>query len=123
MEIREVLKSQYLAALEMMRQAVERCPESLWDDPQDHNRFWHVAFHTLFYTHLHLQADGAPGGARRDRGPVAGPRGQGRVSAGPGARAGPAEGKDPERRSRRAPFRQFANLFRLSYNSDGRRPR
>jgi hypothetical protein len=55
MEIREVLKSQYLAALEMLQLAVERCPEWLWDDAQDRNRFWHVAFHALFYTHLYLQ--------------------------------------------------------------------
>jgi len=50
-----VCKSQYRAALEMLRQAISRCPESLWDDRQDKNRFWHVAYHTLFYAHLYLQ--------------------------------------------------------------------
>ena len=55
MDTRAVLKSQYRAALEMLRQAVARCPGPLWDDPQDRNRFWHVAYHALFYTHLYLQ--------------------------------------------------------------------
>jgi hypothetical protein len=50
-----VISSQYLAALRMLRQAIARCPEALWDDARDANRFWHVAFHTLFYTHLYLQ--------------------------------------------------------------------
>ena len=55
MDARAAIKSQYLAALEMLRQAITHCPESLWDDPQDKNRFWHVAYHALFYTHLYLQ--------------------------------------------------------------------
>ena len=55
MDTKTVCKSQYLAALAMLRQAVTRCPESLWDDPADKNRFWHVAYHALFYTHLYLQ--------------------------------------------------------------------
>jgi hypothetical protein len=55
MDIKGVIKSQYLAALAMLRQAIARCPESLWDDGADKNRFWHVAYHALFYTHLYLQ--------------------------------------------------------------------
>jgi|WetSurMetagenome_2_1015567.scaffolds.fasta_scaffold175542_2 hypothetical protein len=46
---------QYYAALEMLRLAVTKCPDILWDDPNDKNKFWHIAFHTLFYTHLYLQ--------------------------------------------------------------------
>lgn len=55
MNVKGVVASQYLAALEMLRQAILRCPESLWDDPGHTNRFWHVAFHAIFYTHLYLQ--------------------------------------------------------------------
>ena len=55
MNSREAIRSQYHAALEMLKQAIVKCPESLWDDPADKNRFWHVAYHTLFYTHLYLQ--------------------------------------------------------------------
>ena len=51
----EAIRAQYHAALEMLWQAVSRCPPSLWDNPDDRNRFWHVAYHALFYTHLYLQ--------------------------------------------------------------------
>ncbi len=54
----EILCSQYRAALEMLKQAVVRCPPELWDDAQDRNRFWHVAYHALFYTHLYLHPRG-----------------------------------------------------------------
>ena len=54
MKVQEVIKSQYQAALEMLRRAVVKCPESLWDDPTYKNRFWHLAYHALFYTHLYL---------------------------------------------------------------------
>lgn len=50
-----ILISQYQAALEMLKQAILRCPESLWDSADDKTKFWHLAYHTLFYTHLYLQ--------------------------------------------------------------------
>lgn len=55
MSVQEVIKSQYLAALEMLKSAVTQCPGVLWDDAAYQNRFWHTAFHTLFYVHLYLQ--------------------------------------------------------------------
>jgi hypothetical protein len=55
MNTKEIIKSQYLASLEMLRGAVIQCPDSLWDDPAYKNRFWHVVYHALFYTHLYLQ--------------------------------------------------------------------
>lgn len=55
MTIQETIQSQYQAALEMLRQAIVDCPAALWDDPARRNRFWHVAYHALFYTHLYLQ--------------------------------------------------------------------
>ncbi len=53
--IHSTIESQYFTALAMLEQAVQKCPASVWDDGQDKNRFWRVAFHTLFYTHLYLQ--------------------------------------------------------------------
>ena len=38
-----------------MRQVIIKCPDSLWDDEAAKNRFWHIAYHALFYTHLYLQ--------------------------------------------------------------------
>jgi diadenosine tetraphosphatase ApaH/serine/threonine PP2A family protein phosphatase len=54
-KIKEVITSQYMAALEMLAQAITQCPQNLWADPDDQNQFWHVAYHALFYTHLYLQ--------------------------------------------------------------------
>ncbi len=47
--------SQYLAALEMLKLAVKNCPSERWNDPADKTRFWQVAYHALFYTHLYAQ--------------------------------------------------------------------
>jgi hypothetical protein len=57
--IRSILKSQYHAALTMLRDALERCPEDLWTDTSYKNSFWQVAYHTLFFTHLYLQPNEA----------------------------------------------------------------
>src|SRR5260370_38850121 len=46
---------QYRASLAMLGQAIHLCPESLWKDKEYPNRFWHIAYLALFYTHLYLQ--------------------------------------------------------------------
>lgn len=56
MDTQSIVASQFHAALDMFEQAVTRCPAALWDDPADRNRFWQVAYHTLFYVHLYLQS-------------------------------------------------------------------
>ena len=56
MRIKEIIKSQYYASLEMLRQAVVGCPDSLWRDPEYKNPFWHIAYHAVFYTHFYLHA-------------------------------------------------------------------
>lgn len=55
MDTLEIITSQYHAALEMLKQAIARCPEDLWNDQEHKNRFWHISYHVLFYTHLYLQ--------------------------------------------------------------------
>jgi hypothetical protein len=37
MDVKETIKSQYYASLEMLRQAILACPESLWDGPEYKN--------------------------------------------------------------------------------------
>jgi hypothetical protein len=54
-DTKEIIKSQYLAALGMLCKAVKSCPPQLWDDDKAKNRFWQVSYHALFYTHLYLQ--------------------------------------------------------------------
>jgi hypothetical protein len=55
MNIKDSVKSQYLASLEMLQQAVVSCPDTMWDDRTYKNVFWHVSYHLLFFTHLYLQ--------------------------------------------------------------------
>src|SRR5512139_2830844 len=55
MNLPEIIVSQYQASLEMLKQTITCCPESIWDRPGDKSKFWHIAYHALFYTHLYLQ--------------------------------------------------------------------
>jgi hypothetical protein len=61
-----LLVSQYRASLAMLGQAIEICPEDLWLASDYRNRFWHIAYHALFYTYFYLQAGEAdfPGWAK-----------------------------------------------------------
>lgn len=53
--IRQSILGQYRAGLDMLGNAMELCPEDLWFSTEYRNRFWHIAYHSLFYTHLYLQ--------------------------------------------------------------------
>jgi uncharacterized damage-inducible protein DinB len=45
---------QFAAAVQMLQQAIEACPDDLWDDRTDGSPFWHLAYHALFYTDFYL---------------------------------------------------------------------
>jgi hypothetical protein len=53
--VRETILRQYRAGLEMLGQAVERCPDELWLSSEYPNRFWHIAYHSVFYVHFYVQ--------------------------------------------------------------------
>ncbi|MBI4763898.1 MAG: DinB family protein [Deltaproteobacteria bacterium] len=55
MDYSKIIISQYQAALKMLQQTIIRCPDSIWDSPEDQTKFWHIAYHALFYTHFYLQ--------------------------------------------------------------------
>jgi hypothetical protein len=55
MHTKQILQSQYFAALAMLKQAILKCPPAVWDAQQDKDRFWFKAYHTLFYAHKYLQ--------------------------------------------------------------------
>ncbi len=38
----------------MLERAINECPEELWVSTDYTNPFWHVAYHTLYYTNLYL---------------------------------------------------------------------
>lgn len=53
--LQHALQQQYDAALRMLRIAVERCPDELWDNRGGGEApFWQQAMHTVFYTRLYL---------------------------------------------------------------------
>lgn len=53
--LRPALKGQYHAALDMLKGAIEGCPDALWESGTPPRNFWRIVYHTLFYTHLYLQ--------------------------------------------------------------------
>ena len=52
--MRAALHGQFLAALDMIGNAIEVCPESLWGDPSAEPQFWYITHHTLFWTDYYL---------------------------------------------------------------------
>lgn len=74
------ITAQIRAALKMLRSAIEACPDPLWDRETDHNPFWALAYHTLYFAHLYLspseeafepferEVEGHPGFGRIDLG-------------------------------------------------------
>jgi hypothetical protein len=52
---RQPILHQYRAALEMLHRAIAACPDHLWFSVEYRNRFWHIAYHSVFYTHFYLQ--------------------------------------------------------------------
>ena len=56
-QLRSVLKSQYHASLAMLREAVERCPDTTWYDTTPTNAFWQIAYHALFFAQFYMQPD------------------------------------------------------------------
>lgn len=56
MDIRGSLKRQYHASLKTLRIAIDKCPDTMWNNPADGGAaFCRVAYHTLFFAHFYLQ--------------------------------------------------------------------
>jgi hypothetical protein len=52
-----MIERQMEAAIQMVRSAIEHCPDSLWDDRDEGTPFWQLAYHALFYADLYLSED------------------------------------------------------------------
>lgn len=77
MDTKSVINSQFHAALDMLAQTIERCPERVWYDDAPRNKAWHIAYHALFYVHLYIQpseADFVPWPSHRQNYEVMGGR-------------------------------------------------
>lgn len=53
-KLKNNLKSQYHAALDMLGETIKKCPEDLWCSSEFKNAFWQLSYHTLFFTHFYL---------------------------------------------------------------------
>lgn len=56
MSVKEIIRSQYGAALEMLRRAIVSCPDDLWHTPEYRNQSWNIAYHAVFFTHFYLHS-------------------------------------------------------------------
>ena len=56
MTVAQVIQSQYLASLAMLKQAITKCPPEIWDAAEDKFKFWSKSYHTIFFAHLYLQS-------------------------------------------------------------------
>jgi hypothetical protein len=54
MDLRTALKEQYHAALAMLDECVEKCPDDLWLQGEHPRPFWRIAWHTVYFTHNYL---------------------------------------------------------------------
>jgi len=45
---------QFGAAIDMLENAVDACPDELWSDRTRRPEYWYVVFHTLFFLDLYL---------------------------------------------------------------------
>jgi uncharacterized damage-inducible protein DinB len=52
--LKTIIWQQFGAAIDMLENAIDLCPETLWGDRSKQPEFWYVAFHTLFYIDLYL---------------------------------------------------------------------
>jgi hypothetical protein len=50
----QVIGSQFVASIQMMRNAIRACPNELWDDRSDGTPVWHLAYHGLFFCDFYL---------------------------------------------------------------------
>jgi DinB superfamily len=56
---RSAIRQQFHAAIDMLGNAMEACPDSVWFS-QGPRPFWYIAFHTLFFLDLYLSKKDEP---------------------------------------------------------------
>ena len=54
---RSAIRQQFHAAIDMLGNAIEACPDSVWSG-QRQRPFWYLAFHVLFFLNLYLSSEG-----------------------------------------------------------------
>ena len=51
--MRTLLWHQFGAAIDMLENAIDACPDDLWSDRSRNPQYWYVAYHTLFWLDLY----------------------------------------------------------------------
>ena len=54
---RSAIRQQFHASIDMLANAIEACPDSLWFG-KGRGAFWYLAFHVLFFLDLYLSSEG-----------------------------------------------------------------
>ena len=54
---KKCLLGQFGASLSVLNQCAQQCPDEQWEGLVGDYAFWHVAYHTLFFTDLYLSPD------------------------------------------------------------------
>lgn len=52
--MKKVIISQLFSSLTMLQNAINSCPDELWDNQDYDNKYWHIVYHALFFTDLYL---------------------------------------------------------------------
>ena len=52
--LKKMIWQQFGAAIDMLENAIDACPDELWGDRCRQPEFWYVVFHTLFFLDLYL---------------------------------------------------------------------
>jgi uncharacterized damage-inducible protein DinB len=55
--LRSTIRQQFHAAIDMLANAIEACPDPVWSGDGPH-AFWYLAFHVLFFLDLYLSEEG-----------------------------------------------------------------
>lgn len=54
-EWKQIIWSQFGAAIDMLENSIEACPENIWNDnPREFTSYWYMVSHTLFWLDLYL---------------------------------------------------------------------
>ncbi len=51
---RAIVWNQFGASIDMLENAMQSCPETVWSDGTQKHEFWYLAYHTLFWLDLYL---------------------------------------------------------------------
>jgi hypothetical protein len=52
--VKRAIISQLLSSLAMLQNAINDCPDALWDNADYENKYWHIVYHVLYFTDLYL---------------------------------------------------------------------